>query len=219
MATREPLGLLVAGGARRRRRRRRGLWIGAGAVLLVGLLLATRGLWAGPVRAELAEVRIARLAGPLRAAAAEFALDPYLLAGLVFAESSGRLDVVSSAEALGLCQLKLETARERARVLGLPEPSRAQLLRSAELNLRLGAAYLAYLRERQDGHLERALMAYNTGPTRFDRWLREAGGYAAWRAAVDAEGPPGPTSVRTYAAKVQAAAERFRESALLGPEP
>jgi soluble lytic murein transglycosylase-like protein len=193
--------------------------------LLMGLAMlvaGAAGMWFGrewiaaEIRPLRVDDRIAALSAPILEAARESDLDPYLLAGLVYVESSARIDVVSSAEALGLCQLQLATASDQARRMGLDEPSRARLLSDAEFNLRLGAGYLAWMLERQEGSEERALMAYNTGPTRFARWLDEAGGYEAWRAEVDAEGPPGPGSVRTYAAKVLQQASRLREREVLG---
>ncbi|MEO0651388.1 MAG: transglycosylase SLT domain-containing protein [Planctomycetota bacterium] len=191
----------------------------AGALLIVALggLWFVRGRIAAGVRPMHADARIEALAREVRAAADEAGLDPYLLAGLVYSESSGRVDAVSSAEALGLCQLQLPTARDQARRMGLPEPTHDQLLEDPALNLRLGASYLAWIRERQEGSNERALMAYNTGPSRFARWLEEDGGYAAWRQRVDAEGPPGPNSVRTFARRVLDQAQRMREEGLLEP--
>ncbi|WP_419191650.1 lytic transglycosylase domain-containing protein [Engelhardtia mirabilis] len=193
--------------------------LGGLALVVILVVAAPWGSLRGVVREELAQVRIARLAPELRAAAQEFAFDPYLLAALVFHESSGRVDAVSSVDALGLVQLKLETARERARVLGLREPERDDLLEDAGLNLRLGAAYLAYLVARQEGSLERALMAYNAGPTKFDRWLKDAGGWEAWSAARAAEGLVPFTSVRAFAARVIATTEEFRAAALLEQQP
>ncbi len=155
------------------------------------------------VRPLRTDQRMRRLADPIREAASEHGLDPYLLAGLVSAESSARIDAVSSVDALGLCQR-----------MGLASPTREQLLSEPRINLRLGAGYLARLVERQDGSVERALMAYNTGPSRFARWLEDAGGYEAWRAEVDAQGPPGPGSVRHYASRVLEEAERLRGAGL-----
>lgn len=221
----EPIGMVLGGrpaaraAGRRRTPNHRVAVLGFVAALILVVAVAPFDRVRGAVRGELAEARIARLAPELHAAGAEFGLDPYLLAGLVLHESSGRRGAVSSADALGLVQLKLETARERARALGIPEPTREDLLEDAALNLRLGAAYLAYLLRRQDGSMERALMAYNTGPTKFARWLRDAGGYAAWRAERDAEGPAPYGSVRAFAARVLASAEEFRAAGLLEPAP
>lgn len=208
----EPVGFVVAaqrrdGAGRRWRVALLGLLFAGGVALT--LIAPWRDL-KGTVRGELIETRLARYSDDFIAAGREFELDPYLLGALAYHESSGRPDAVSPADALGLVQLKLATARERARILGIEEPDRDDLLSDAGLNLRLGAAYLAYLVGRQDGSVERALMAYNAGPTKFGRWLRDAGGYAAWRAARDAEGPPAYGSVRAFSARVIATADDLR---------
>lgn len=142
--------------------------------------------------------------------AQESGLEPELLAGVMQAESSGRVDALSSAGAMGLFQLVLPTAVERAELLGLPKPTREDLLSNAELNARLGAHYLGYLIERM-GSVEAALVAYNTGPTRLSRWIREFGSYAAWRAEREAAGN---SDLLAYAEKVLRYAERYRESGL-----
>ena len=96
------------------------------------------------------EDRLAALAPEFERVSAEVGLDAYLLAGLVYCESRGRADARSRVGALGLCQLSLVTAREQAERLKLPAPDEAQLLNDPELNLRLGAHYLARMGARFD---------------------------------------------------------------------
>ena len=193
----------------------------AGALAALGLALVSWALLRDrdPWRAwanERAETRLVRLTPDILHTAAEFDFDPYLIAGLVYAESSGRPWVESSAGALGLMQLKPATAAEQAGKLGDPEPSREDLLQP-RVNLRLGTAYLASLIERQGGDVRQALMAYNTGPTRFNRWLREAGGFQAWLDKVEREeGPAQNGSIRHYATKILDAAASYRAEDLLG---
>jgi soluble lytic murein transglycosylase-like protein len=148
----------------------------------------------------------------IRAAARESRVDPNLLAGIALAESSGRPDAVSSKDALGMFQLMLPTARERARKLGLAEPSRADLLADPALNARLAAAYLRWLLERYGGDPEKALVAYNAGPGRLDGWIREHGDYPAWRSALS-----GKSSVLAYSAKVLRYRDRFVERGIVAP--
>lgn len=77
---------------------------------------------------------------------------------------------VSKADALGLLQLLLPTARQVAQRSGLPPPARADLFRP-EVNIALGARYL---RELQASFAERfivTLAAYNAGPNRIPAWL------------------------------------------------
>jgi soluble lytic murein transglycosylase-like protein len=191
-------------------------------------LLAALVAWAAwrtadPLRvfAELSlEERILLLREPIRAAADEAGIDAYLLAGLVATESSGRPRARSSVGALGLTQLRPDTAAEQARLMKLPPPSESALLEDPALNLRLGAGYLARLIKRQGGSIPQALMAYNTGPTRFNRWLSEAGGYEAWLAKRQKEGKPKPGTVLHYAQKVQDWARRLeRRRRLEAPQP
>jgi soluble lytic murein transglycosylase len=142
----------------------------------------------------------------LLAASGESGVEPSLLAAVMFAESSGRVSARSRVGALGLFQVMLPTARERAEVLGLAEPSEDELLSDPLLNARLGADYLSWLLDRYDGHVERALIAYNAGPTKLSRWEEEAGGYAAWRAERAAAGN---SEVLAYAEKVMIYRARF----------
>lgn len=145
------------------------------------------------------------------AAAREAGVDPYLLAGMVFQESKGDPGAVSPVGALGLMQLRPETARERAGELGLPAPTREDLLGDPALNLRLGVEYLVYLERRYGGDVEAALCAYNGGPTRLDRWIVEAGGYASWLAKQEREGT---SQVLGYARSCLLYADIFRDRGL-----
>lgn len=147
----------------------------------------------------------------LLAASGESGVEPSLLAAVMFAESSGRVSARSSVGALGLFQVMLPTARERAQVLGLAEPTEDVLLSDPLLNARLGADYLSWLLDRYDGHVERALIAYNAGPTKLSRWEEEAGGYEAWRAERVAAGN---SDVLAYADKVISHSARFRSRRL-----
>ena len=102
--------------------------------------------------------------------ARRFALDPYLLAGLIRQESSFKADAESRAGALGLMQLMPSTARGIARRLGVSwDPALTQV---ADANLHLGAAHLAQLLRRFDGAVVPAVAAYNAGGGAVSRWLR-----------------------------------------------
>ena len=152
--------------------------------------------------------RVERFAPDIRAAALESELDPNLIAGLVYAESSGNPAAVSSVDALGLMQLREDAVSDSAKRLGIEVPTREQLLTNPALNLRLGAAHFAWTLEHEGGELERALVAYNAGRAKLRRWIREAGGYTAWRAERAAAGN---SEVLAYAARVLDYAEVFRE--------
>lgn len=121
----------------------------------------------------------------IRVAAREAGLpDPYLLAGVVYAESRGRPDAVSSIGARGLCQLMPPTAREVGAELGID----ADAATPAE-NLRMGAHYLAEQIARHDGSVALGLLAYRLGPSGVQRAARAAGGTEAWLDAIRSRRP------------------------------
>jgi soluble lytic murein transglycosylase-like protein len=151
--------------------------------------------------------RVENYAEDIRFAAQESGLDPNLLAGIVYSESSGRLDVVSSAGAMGLTQLVPDAAHDASRRLGIEEPDRETLLSDARINLRLGAAHFAWTLDNEGGDVTRALIAYNAGRTKLRRWERAAGSYEAWYAKQVREGD---SMVLAYARRVARYAEAFR---------
>ncbi len=85
-------------------------------------------------------------------------------------ESVFDADIASHAGAVGLMQLMPATAREVAREQGLPPPRRMDLIDPA-LNIALGTAYLAKMRQRFGGNQALATAAYNAGPGAVSRWV------------------------------------------------
>ena len=189
------------------------------SIVVVGALCAALLVDWQPVAAEVrfrSRVELVEsYAEQIRYAAAESGQDPYLLAAVMYVESGGKLDAVSSVEALGLYQLMLPTAVERARILDLPEPTRADLLSDAALNARLGASYLKWLEIYCDGDLERMLVSYNAGPGRVKKWADEAGGWEAWRAERAAAGN---SSVLGYVRRVLRYRDRLAARGRIVPE-
>jgi soluble lytic murein transglycosylase-like protein len=110
--------------------------------------------------------------------------DPYLLMGLVYAESRGRANAVSSIGALGLCQLMPPTAAE----LGERYEVVVEPLHPAD-NLLLGAHYLAEQIKVLHGDVDLALLAYRLGPARVKRELLAAGGREAYVAQLQGRKP------------------------------
>lgn len=80
----------------------------------------------------------------------------------------------SSADARGLMQLLPGTGQMMARRLGLPYDP-ADLTRDPALNMALGAAYLAELRDEFGPSLGLVAAGYNAGPGRPRRWVQEIG--------------------------------------------
>lgn len=106
----------------------------------------------------------------IRQEAAARDLDPYAVAGLIRQESVFNPRAASHADAYGLMQLLVPTARMMARVSGAEGPITAETLMSdPRLNIRLGTSYM---REQLDkyGRIEYLAAAYNAGPGRVVQW-------------------------------------------------
>ena len=172
-----------------------------------------------PLRDALREVvgfrRVEQYADELHLAATEQGLEPALLAGVVYVESTGRLSVVSSAGAMGLMQLMPAAASDASASLGLPAPTSEMLLQDAELNIRLGARHLAWTLKAEGGDLERSLVAYNAGRAKLARWIKGAGSYALWRERTLARGG---NATLEYANRVFAYRDLFRERPLFSQD-
>jgi soluble lytic murein transglycosylase len=131
-------------------------------------------------------------------------LDPALLAGIIWQESTFDAGAVSAVGARGLMQIMPATGKSLARSLGVRY--RAGTLFDPEMGLRLGARYFRRLLDAFGGHVERALAAYNAGPGR-------AGVWAAARPQATAEefieGIPYPET-RGYVMGILAHREHYR---------
>lgn len=93
-----------------------------------------------------------------------------LIYGIIRQESLYEPDAVSSANARGLTQLTLDTARRTARKWQLPAPTADELF-APQVNVALGAAHLKDLLDQYGGQLPLALAGYNAGPNAVRRWL------------------------------------------------
>jgi len=111
----------------------------------------------------------------VRREAAEWGVDPIMLAALIRQESAFAADVVSGAGAVGLMQVMPPTGRQLARAHG-PRSFTEAILTTPEVNLHLGAAFFVEMSRRYGGDLPLVLAAYNAGPTRATRWRRYAKG-------------------------------------------
>ena len=156
--------------ARRRRQRRRTLLAIFASALIVLIAL---GAWAlfGLDRIDFSRYPMT-YAPEIRAAAAEFSLDPAYVASVVLAESSFDAEAVSSAGAIGLMQIMPDTGEWIAGKLE-DEPFDVQRLYQPEVNLRYGCWYLRFLLDRYDGDMYTASTAYHQGQGRVDQWLED----------------------------------------------
>ena len=102
-----------------------------------------------------------------------YEVDPYLVMGIIRAESSFQADAVSSANAMGLMQLTEETAAQVAGWLDIADFEKEQLF-DADCNIRFGTRYVQWLLEQFDGDLKNTLAAYNAGIGTVKNWLADA---------------------------------------------
>ena len=99
-------------------------------------------------------------------------LDPYHVAGLIRQETIFDPKARSSANAYGLMQLLIPTARSMARKYGAGSSSiNASALYHAPLNIELGTAYMREQLSKY-GSIEYMSVAYNAGPGRVVSWRR-----------------------------------------------
>lgn len=105
----------------------------------------------------------------VQAQARQQGIQPAWVMGVMRRESAFDANAASSANAFGLMQLILPTARHVANKLGLNVSSKDDVLQPAT-NIRLGSAYLRDMLARFDGNYAQATAAYNAGPGRPPQW-------------------------------------------------
>lgn len=103
-----------------------------------------------------------------------FSVEPALVHAIIRQESGFFISARSHAGALGLMQIMPATARQVARANKL-RYNRKKLRHDAAANMVIGRAYLENLLETFDGSYILTLVAYNAGPSRAKRWMRQFG--------------------------------------------
>lgn len=96
-------------------------------------------------------------------------LDSYVVAGLIRQESVFNTRAKSSANAFGLMQLLIPTARLVARKYGVDTSITAETLFQPDVNIQLGTGYFKDLLDKY-GRVEYVAAAYNAGPNRLVSW-------------------------------------------------
>ena len=107
---------------------------------------------------------------------AELAKDvpPELVMAIARQESELNQNVESPVGARGMMQVMPRTAKEVAQKIGQPY-SLERLSGDWKYNATIGIAYLDQMLKRYDGSFVLAAAAYNAGPHRADRWIKEHG--------------------------------------------
>jgi soluble lytic murein transglycosylase-like protein/tetratricopeptide (TPR) repeat protein len=99
------------------------------------------------------------------------AIDPFLLAAVIREESRFDPEAISPVSARGLTQFVLPTAMDVGNRLKLGKLE-ARDLHRPEIAIKLGAAYLAEIGKRLEGHGPATVAAYNAGPSQARLWRR-----------------------------------------------
>ena len=97
-----------------------------------------------------------------------------LLHALMRQESQFNPKAKSPVGALGLMQLMPSTAKLVAKQQGIKHYT-SWLTDRPHHNIRLGASYIHQLIDQYDGAYELAIAAYNAGPSRVNKWLKQFG--------------------------------------------
>lgn len=113
-----------------------------------------------------------RLEPLVRETAAEFGLNPPLIAAIIYTESKYDSSAVSGAGAMGLMQIMPETGEWIAGKLNRPFSD--DMLLDPYTNAELGAWYLRFLLDRYGGRVQNAVAAYHAGQGSVDAWLKDA---------------------------------------------
>jgi len=113
----------------------------------------------------------------------EFSLEPELLAALIYVESRFDKYSCSSKGAVGLMQLMPSTAFWIAEELGYND-FKLEDLKDPELNIKFGSWYFAYLHQKFDSELVKAIAAYNAGESNVRNWIR-----AGWDGNIEEKLP------------------------------
>ncbi len=94
-------------------------------------------------------------------------ISPYLFLSLVREESHFDKNSKSAVGAIGLAQVMPSTAEFIEK-----RPISTRILHQEEENIEIGVKYFAYLLERFEENEYLAILAYNAGPGKIDRWLK-----------------------------------------------
>lgn len=105
--------------------------------------------------------------------AAEQAVDPALVASMVYNESRFNPSAVSHVGARGLMQIMPETGKWLAGKFGEAESFSPERLFDVNTNLRYGCWYLGYLARSFDGDVVKMAAGYHAGQGRVAQWLED----------------------------------------------
>jgi soluble lytic murein transglycosylase len=102
----------------------------------------------------------------------KYKFDPILVLAVIQTESSFNPVMIGGVGEIGLMQIRPETAQWLAKKKGFKWAGKDSL-RDPVTNIKIGCAYIEWLRERFDSHAGLYLAAYNMGPSNVRNLLEE----------------------------------------------
>jgi soluble lytic murein transglycosylase len=102
----------------------------------------------------------------------KYKFDPILVLAVIQTESSFNPVMIGGVGEIGLMQIRPETAQWLAKKKGIKWTGK-ESLRDPVFNIKIGCAYIEWLRERFDSHAGLYLAAYNMGPSNVRNLLEE----------------------------------------------
>jgi soluble lytic murein transglycosylase len=103
------------------------------------------------------------------ASAAEFRVDPLLIAAIIRVESNYKPELVSNKGAIGLMQIMPDTAQWILAMEGFSSLN-MDALYDPKSNIRMGAKYIELLNRQFNSNLAEVLASYNAGPGNVSKW-------------------------------------------------
>lgn len=100
-------------------------------------------------------------------------LDPMFVSAVIEGESSFNPNAKGPVGEIGLMQIRPSTGKWIAKREGIKWTGK-NMLKDPAMNIKLGTAYLAFLRQQFDGHGQLYVAAYNMGSTNVKRALKKS---------------------------------------------
>jgi soluble lytic murein transglycosylase len=114
-----------------------------------------------------------KVSAMILAESAKHGFDPIFVLAVIQTESQFNPTTVGTSGEIGLMQIKVDTAQWIAQKQNIPFKGKASL-RDPAMNVRIGVAYMSFLRDHFAGSANRYVSAYNMGPTNVKRLIAQA---------------------------------------------
>lgn len=105
----------------------------------------------------------------IRDSAANYDIDPFLIAAIIRVESNYQIGQESRKGAIGVMQIMPDTAEWIIEARGHPKHTLDEL-HSVDVNINLGSWYIGWLLKQYKGNQLYALAAYNAGQGNVNKW-------------------------------------------------